>query len=151
MLSPMRNNLSELTDRKSTRLNSSHSQNSYAVFCLKKNVVDPEPSRQLRPQRHLALLGRARAHVAEPVGDAMAVGVHADAGLVVPHRDDQVSGIEAHAVERERRVDVVGHAPSQVLDQIAGDPQYHERLSFFFNDPAAPEIYTLSLHDALPI
>src|SRR2546430_5196819 len=26
-----------LADRKSTRLNSSHSQNSYAVFCLKKN------------------------------------------------------------------------------------------------------------------
>src|SRR2546427_9315237 len=28
--------LLELTDRKSTRLNSSHSQISYAVFCLKK-------------------------------------------------------------------------------------------------------------------
>src|SRR2546430_11202008 len=27
-----------LQDRKSTRLNSSHSQISYAVFCLKKNV-----------------------------------------------------------------------------------------------------------------
>src|SRR5205085_7321688 len=27
----------DLTDRKSTRLNSSHSQISYAVFCLKKN------------------------------------------------------------------------------------------------------------------
>src|SRR2546430_13132665 len=26
----------EIIDRKSTRLNSSHSQNSYAVFCLKK-------------------------------------------------------------------------------------------------------------------
>src|SRR5215216_8087317 len=25
------------------------------------------------------------------------------------------------------------------------------RLSFFFNDTATPEIYTLSLHDALPI
>src|SRR3712207_9510967 len=25
------------------------------------------------------------------------------------------------------------------------------RLSFFFNDPATTEIYTLSLHDALPI
>src|SRR5207302_3925985 len=25
------------------------------------------------------------------------------------------------------------------------------RLFFFFNDPATPEIYTLSLHDALPI
>src|SRR5256886_11477324 len=32
-----------LTDRKSTRLNSSHSQISYAVFCLKnKNVVVAE-------------------------------------------------------------------------------------------------------------
>src|SRR2546427_6724453 len=28
--------LTNLGDRKSTRLNSSHSQNSYAVFCLKK-------------------------------------------------------------------------------------------------------------------
>src|SRR2546430_8581447 len=27
------------TDRKSTRLNSSHSQNSYAVFCLKKKKI----------------------------------------------------------------------------------------------------------------
>src|SRR2546430_13727870 len=31
-------------DRKSTRLNSSHSQISYAVFCLKKNIT------QLRPE-----------------------------------------------------------------------------------------------------
>src|SRR3989475_8335757 len=29
----------ELTDRKSTRLNSSHSQISYAVFCLKKKKI----------------------------------------------------------------------------------------------------------------
>src|SRR5205085_10713666 len=28
-----------LTDRKSTRLNSSHSQISYAVFCLKKKIL----------------------------------------------------------------------------------------------------------------
>src|SRR5471030_917986 len=27
----------------------------------------------------------------------------------------------------------------------------HHRLRFFFNDPATTEIYTLSLHDALPI
>src|SRR2546430_10430464 len=32
----MRDNLVEQRDRKSTRLNSSHSQISYAVFCLKK-------------------------------------------------------------------------------------------------------------------
>src|SRR5256886_4582807 len=30
-------------DRKSTRLNSSHSQISYAVFCLKKNIARPVP------------------------------------------------------------------------------------------------------------
>src|SRR2546430_10394218 len=32
-------NTTTLTDRKSTRLNSSHSQISYAVFCLKKKPV----------------------------------------------------------------------------------------------------------------
>src|SRR5438270_5495635 len=31
-------------DRKSTRLNSSHSQISYAVFCLKKNTKDSNAS-----------------------------------------------------------------------------------------------------------
>src|SRR2546430_11300704 len=31
------------TDRKSTRLNSSHSQISYAVFCLKKNSRNRQP------------------------------------------------------------------------------------------------------------
>src|SRR2546430_10540649 len=31
-----KDNLTQLRDRKSTRLNSSHSQISYAVFCLKK-------------------------------------------------------------------------------------------------------------------
>src|SRR2546427_8545058 len=38
-------------DRKSTRLNSSHSQISYAVFCLKKKKQ--YPSEQLRDHRHL--------------------------------------------------------------------------------------------------
>src|SRR2546430_5675076 len=35
-------------DRKSTRLNSSHSQNSYAVFCLKKKK---KQNHQGRPQK----------------------------------------------------------------------------------------------------
>src|SRR2546430_8015406 len=35
-----------LTDRKSTRLNSSHSQISYAVFCLKKKKKSTEPQPQ---------------------------------------------------------------------------------------------------------
>src|SRR2546427_2351740 len=39
-----------ITDRKSTRLNSSHSQISYAVFCLKKkkNIARPTPSMTVR-------------------------------------------------------------------------------------------------------
>src|SRR5688572_31086082 len=32
-------NLRAVVDRKSTRLNSSHSQISYAVFCLKKKII----------------------------------------------------------------------------------------------------------------
>src|SRR2546430_13244225 len=40
--------LIERTDRKSTRLNSSHSQISYAVFCLKKKVQEHHPHHHLR-------------------------------------------------------------------------------------------------------
>src|SRR2546430_12443691 len=41
------------TDRKSTRLNSSHSQISYAVFCLKKKIGHPRRtlSRGHQPNR----------------------------------------------------------------------------------------------------
>src|SRR2546430_9648448 len=38
--------LGELGDRKSTRLNSSHSQISYAVFCLKKKKNTETPHRR---------------------------------------------------------------------------------------------------------
>src|SRR5688572_33321161 len=40
-----------LPDRKSTRLNSSHSQISYAVFCLKKKKQNTEPLHQPRNNR----------------------------------------------------------------------------------------------------
>src|SRR5215510_8573530 len=87
------------TDRKSTRLNSSHVAISYAVFCLKKKmngmkvfVVDLDA--HLQPHVLLAV-------------DVPGAGV-------------------------------AGHVAVQLL-------------CFFFNDPATPEIYTLSLHDALPI
>src|ERR1022692_2575493 len=81
------------TDRKSTRLNSSHLVISYAVFCLKKkteNWVEPGPTRFLQAKWDGPL-----------------------AFFAVNH-------------------------------PIRGD-------LFFFNDTATTEIYTLSLHDALPI
>src|SRR5256886_12178159 len=40
-------------DRKSTRLNSSHSQISYAVFCLKKKTEEPDRRRALPPLRRV--------------------------------------------------------------------------------------------------
>src|SRR2546430_4285196 len=43
--------LIEPKDRKSTRLNSSHSQISYAVFCLKKKKQDHRPAPRPRPRR----------------------------------------------------------------------------------------------------
>src|SRR2546427_4596269 len=50
-----RNVSMDITDRKSTRLNSSHSQISYAVFCLKKKKnqrwTDKEPGRYEVPTR----------------------------------------------------------------------------------------------------
>src|SRR5947209_12840675 len=39
---PPRSDLAHGLDRKSTRLNSSHANNSYAVFCLKKKTTQPK-------------------------------------------------------------------------------------------------------------
>src|SRR6201997_4768096 len=94
-------------DRKSTRLNSSHSQISYAVFCLKKN----------RPL--------------DSTGEVAAV-------LIVNLRIEYVAEGCFHRL---------------FLCLFERYPYISFRLSFFFffNDTATTEIYTLSLHDALPI
>src|SRR2546430_12494758 len=56
----------DVRDRKSTRLNSSHSQISYAVFCLKKKNSICKLSLRLKPTRINALR-----HVSQP-----ALGAH---------------------------------------------------------------------------
>src|SRR3972149_10057973 len=45
------------TDRKSTRLNSSHSQISYAVFCLKKNKKKKKQTTNKAAGRHTTRTG----------------------------------------------------------------------------------------------
>src|SRR6266567_2749924 len=90
-------------DRKSTRLNSSHSQISYAVFCLnkKKSDIGPAITAPLPPNRMMTMMKSA---MSEPAPTAS-----------------------------------------------TGATCSHGKGSFFFNDPATSKIYTLSLHDALPI
>src|SRR2546428_2348642 len=51
------------SDRKSTRLNSSHDQISYAVFCLKKKTKNPD----LKPRP-----GRVETKIANPATGAVA-------------------------------------------------------------------------------
>src|SRR3954467_11328361 len=96
-------------DRKSTRLNSSHTIISYAVFCLKKST-----QHRPAPPRPHTLTYRRRA--APPPARA-APGVLAQGSASQDQRDVVELGF----------------------------------VSFFFNDTATTEIYTLSLHDALPI
>src|SRR6516164_4010579 len=97
------------SDRKSTRLNSSHSSISYAVFCLKKKTDSAWLLQSTRhdtePQRNLRILELVdRLLIASPVG-------------------------------------LMHELPLPSLSS----------LFFFYNDTATTEIYTLSLHDALPI
>src|SRR2546430_5769774 len=52
-------------DRKSTRLNSSHSQISYAVFCLKKKKYSLRASDAIQHRRHIIFASGESADSAE--------------------------------------------------------------------------------------
>src|SRR5476649_434038 len=78
--------------------------------------------------------------------DAAAATTAAEAGAIVGHRQHQLFA-------------TVGQAPGDADDYLDRpffrldtmlDGVFHQRF-FFFNDTATTEIYTLSLHDALPI
>src|SRR6267143_3442126 len=47
-------------DRKSTRLNSSHSSISYAVFCLKKKKTTECPTRNIKKNRNQNIVHKAK-------------------------------------------------------------------------------------------
>src|SRR5215510_5795026 len=96
------------SDRKSTRLNSSHVAISYAVFCLKKKNTSP---------------ARART---SPTTSATTT-----------------DGSRCGRWTSRRRARVGRSRPAS----LAGN----RYPFFFFNSAATTDIYTLSLHDALPI
>src|SRR3990167_5455567 len=110
------------TDRKSTRLNSSHSQISYAVFFFlmirrpPRSTLFPYTTLFRSPAGHLESLFNMKGIIHARVVDQS----------LPTHRSEE------HTSELQSQ--------SNLLCCL-----------FFFNDPATTEIYTLSLHDALPI
>src|ERR1039458_4546930 len=98
-----------MSDRKSTRLNSSHLGISYAVFCLKKKE---------KPMINLN-------------------------EIKITPRDPQVIHLQGVGDRNKKCASQLNISPRTV--------KHHLRTLFFFNDTATTEIYTLSLHDALPI
>src|ERR1022692_2629816 len=97
------------SDRKSTRLNSSHLVISYAVFCLKKKKKNKKETGTQKPIR----TDWYRSELLRP---PVLAGSPALSVLLPPRRFTSLCV-----------------------------------FFFFFNDTATTEIYTLSLHDALPI
>src|SRR5689334_11081141 len=132
-------------DRKSTRLNSSHSSNSYAVFCLKKKtdeylVVSVDLQLQQRwPTDHVALRHfecqrRTPAHGQEPAAQVGASGaggrVLEDGGAIRKKEpsDDFLATVGSEDVGLSGAI----HA-AQLLEHVgqrACPP--HRRLAFFF-------------------
>src|SRR5690349_7864894 len=143
-------------DRKSTRLNSSHVETSYAVFCLKKKSATRASGRRSTASwpccwrrasmrrgggcPSTCLGGRCRASRPRAVIEE-AASLEAQEGLI-----DRQAVARTGEQLRHHTVVVSLH---DVL-HLHG-LNHHERLAFFFNDTATTEIYTLSLHDALPI
>src|SRR6476620_10918509 len=91
-----------VVDRKSTRLNSSHANISYAVFCLKKK------------------------------------------------RNGFAIGEDRLMLYMQQEASALANKPDAYIAPL-GTGMNREAANFFFNDTATTEIYTLSLHDALPI
>src|SRR5436189_120856 len=168
--------MSPARDRKSTRLNSSHRCISYAVFCLKKKTV-AEVDRPLvrhaegpaaHALEHVAkgVLARAVATseggcvMSHALGESGPVRVRPGLGLRVPPCDSRATTTVMACLVLACRYSLLVRSPSVRADSrvppaialyLWGKSNLSSARAFFFNDPATTEIYTLSLHDALPI
>src|SRR3954462_10030236 len=113
-------------DRKSTRLNSSHTIISYAVFCLKKIQSDRKSTRLNSSHTIISY-----------------------AGFCFQKNPGRSSRSSAIYRTWRRPAPTPPHRSSH--RRTKSRPRSCATASFFFNDTATTEIYTLSLHDALPI
>src|SRR2546430_12344 len=163
-------------DRKSTRLNSSHSQISYAVFCLKKKK-DPEviayvPGGRGLCDRRLAYVCIIRLLPADVGGRSCVLRcVLCSDGALGPYVPTLRHTAEHVACSAARPR--LSHRSAERADTTRPPRQLRRRrdtrlcgilaacapttrhqpagLFFFFNNPPPPEISPLPLHGALPI
>src|SRR5690348_11942221 len=158
------------TDRKSTRLNSSHPSISYAVFCLKKKNFRWQHKEALfGPWALLLMLGLvmmstastsiAEFYTSNPAHYIVRQCFYVALGIaelylttISPMNQCQCLDLLLLALSIVGLIRVfvtcIGH-------EANGSRRWLNLvvilLLFFFNDTATTEIYTLSLHDALPI
>src|SRR5438552_1514323 len=122
------------SDRKSTRLNSSHQIISYAVFCLKKKNTSVNAANQV------VSVGADIAFDADPKFFACLVRFESSSVPTTLPTAYDVYPLDGrhdggyYTVKYCVTIDVLPRTPV-----------------FFFNVTSTTEIYTLSLHDALPI
>src|SRR5690349_1662833 len=158
-------------DRKSTRLNSSHVEISYAVFCLKKKIFRPQPAPDVSYFQEVGQLYGYDKQVAAYDGTnpnsgakvmyateqnnrlwsalgglGVSIGAGATTGLIV---NANISAIRPFL--GSEHIDWNVQQQSEEFEAENTEAAESAETDFFFNDTATTEIYTLSLHDALPI
>src|SRR5262245_1182729 len=122
------------SDRKSTRLNSSHLGISYAVFCLKKKIcvsknVSVSCAYTQGKREQFSAFNRTLDAINNVFRKFSAF--HDETGRLNVDGMNIISNDGSNKLNRSRKARV--------------------SYNFFFTDTATTEIYTLSLHDALPI
>src|SRR2546430_1123283 len=165
------------SDRKSTRLNSSHSQISYAVFCLKKKNMAPGGHLWrdvLKSPRAAGARGEDRAAQPplEPLPGLVSCTAPPLRGLgarppLLPGSGGRSArrvgwggcpvgarparGSHDRAVIRRRGPVAEGLLHAQARAKEDGGQRQYRLQVFFLNDPPPPELYPLPPHGPLPI
>src|SRR5688572_24549733 len=124
-------------DRKSTRLNSSHSQISYAVFCLKKKPTYTYLSMGSKSVRLVATNTKGCRDTT-----FKNIAIVDKPPITLGFRDTLICIPDALKLQA---------AGNGIFSWTPGTAMVNGNTAFFIDTPATTETYTLSLHDALPI
>src|SRR5689334_18735658 len=140
-----------IRDRKSTRLNSSHSSISYADFCLKKKM--PTDFSKMLNLRILVLYeNQLKSSLPEftKLPSLTYLDIDRNQLTSVPPEISRLTNLTYPDLKNNQLAAV----PTEISKLTNLTLLYRDQIQlaiFFFNDTATTEIYTLSLHDALPI